>query len=493
MLPSHIPESHTIKKQSQREFFHHYQQFTLLIQNIDKILSWAISKNLEGNEIRKSITLLDQITRDLQCIGAHSCRNNTLEKEKYGQEILWRWKKFREWKSLKETWIQEIKQNGNILELDDIYWALSKILSQDKIIANQGIISLNTSIFHTPKKETRMITSGLWNHIEKVETTEKFTLFCDVFQNMSFPEGEQLSLQDCMIYEEQLEWEGRMRATPYKIIYIPAPIMQTWCISDEIGQAIYIYEWHPLLETIISGMKWWNGESSLQSLIWKRDTKKMKAEMTDVLQNGIQKRIEHIPTEDMKLKLWAQKALMEARVSLDSFGMKYLGDGKWDIREMLWGKKWKDDIWWKKLWSFPSATWNKKNNIGNETGALKSQMHVRDMLISIGYKKEDIIYIKKISDPLEWNEDMIWNEESYKKIARTELEDKKYRIFLDSIGMKYLWDDKWDLREMKCITSWKDDIWGKKLTYFPSATWNRMKNSGKDNGAILNPCYNCSN
>ena len=66
MLPSHLPESHTIKKQSQREFFHHYQQFTLLIQNIDKILSGATPKNLEGNEIRKSITLLDQITRDLQ-------------------------------------------------------------------------------------------------------------------------------------------------------------------------------------------------------------------------------------------------------------------------------------------------------------------------------------------------------------------------------------------------------------------------------------------
>ena len=46
--------------------------------------------------------------------------------------------------------------------------------------------------------------------------------------------------------------------------------------------------------------------------------------MTDVLQNGIQKRIEHIPTEDMKLRLWAQKALMEARDFLDSIGMKYL-------------------------------------------------------------------------------------------------------------------------------------------------------------------------
>jgi hypothetical protein len=46
-----------------------------------------------------------------------------------------------------------------------------------------------------------------------------------------------------------------MRKTPYKIVYIPAPIMQAWCISDEMGQAIYIYDGHPLLETIIHDMK----------------------------------------------------------------------------------------------------------------------------------------------------------------------------------------------------------------------------------------------
>ena len=70
----------------------------------------------------------------------------------------------------------------------------------------------------------------------------------------------------------------------------------------------------------------------------------MKLEMNDILKNGIQKRIEHIPTEDMKLKLWAQKALMEARDFLDSIGMKYLGEGKWDLENMKSNGTWKDVI-----------------------------------------------------------------------------------------------------------------------------------------------------
>ena len=36
----------------------------------------------------------------------------------------------------------------------------------------------------------------------------------------------------------------------------------------------------------------------------------------------------------MKIQLWAQKSLMEARKYLDSIGMYYLGEGKWDLREM---------------------------------------------------------------------------------------------------------------------------------------------------------------
>ena len=56
------------------------------------------------------------------------------------------------------------------------------------------------------------------------------------------------------------------------------------------------------------------------------------------------------------------------------------------------------------------------------------------MLISIGYKREDIV--GKISDPLEWEDGM--DIEKYKTIAQTELEKEEYRSFLDSIGMRYL-------------------------------------------------------
>ena len=36
-------------------------------------------------------------------------------------------------------------------------------------------------------------------------------------------------------------------------------------------------------------------------------------------------------SEDMKLKLWAEKALMEAQPFLAEIGMQFLGAGKWDL------------------------------------------------------------------------------------------------------------------------------------------------------------------
>jgi hypothetical protein len=56
------------------------------------------------------------------------------------------------------------------------------------------------------------------------------------------------------------------------------------------------------------------------------------------------------------------------------------------------------------------------------------------MLVSLGYKQEDIL--EKASDPLEWSKEM--DVEIYKKTARTELEKEEHKIFLDSIGMKFL-------------------------------------------------------
>lgn len=473
MTLSDKPSSLSPKKQSQADFFDHYKQFTTLIDNIDKILSGATSKSLEGNEIRSSVILLDQITRDLQWVGS-SWHADPLEQEEHGQEILRRWKA-----------IKELNQTKITPKFRDVYEALSEIFSLDKKIAKRGIISLDTSIFHARKKEGGITPQGLWGSIESVETAPKYTLFCDVFQNRVLPDEERLSLQDCMIYEERLEWEGRMRATPYKIIYIPAPIMQTWCISDQIGQAIYIYEWHPLLETIISGMKWGTGEMISQSLIWKRDSKKMKEDISDVLENGIQWKIEKIPTEDMKLRLWAQKALMEARVFLDSIGMEYLWDGKWDLREMKSRQAWKSAIWGKRLWSFPSAVWNKAQGIGNKKGQLLSPTHVASMLISIGYRREDIV--EKISDSLEWENKI--DVGAYQKLAKEELEKEEHKKFLDSIGMKYLWNGKWYLEQMKNNQTWINPIWGKRLTNFPSTRRNKKWGIGNNEGKLQNQTH----
>ena len=69
------------------------------------------------------------------------------------------------------------------------------------------------------------------------------------------------------------------------------------------------------------------------------------------------------------------------------------------------------------------------------------------MLVSVGYKEENIEYIEGVEDSLELTEEM--DEEEYKILVRTELEKEEYREFFDSIGMHYLGEGKWDLREMK--------------------------------------------
>jgi hypothetical protein len=66
MTLSHESESLSVKKLARQSFFDHYKQFTQLIESVDSILSGSSSKSLEGNEIRKSVMILDHITKDLQ-------------------------------------------------------------------------------------------------------------------------------------------------------------------------------------------------------------------------------------------------------------------------------------------------------------------------------------------------------------------------------------------------------------------------------------------
>ena len=78
------------------------------------------------------------------------------------------------------------------------------------------------------------------------------------------------------------------------------------------------------------------------------------------------------------------------------------------------------------------------------------------MLVSLGYQENDIFYIERVEDTLEWKEGM--DEEEYKRMARAELESDDNKLFLDSIGMNYLGKGKWDLRGMKGAQEWKGRI-----------------------------------
>ncbi|OIP51986.1 hypothetical protein AUK10_04225 [Candidatus Gracilibacteria bacterium CG2_30_37_12] len=187
----------------------------------------------------------------------------------------------------------------------------------------------------------------------------------------------------------------------------------------------------------------------------------------------------------MKLTLWAQNALMEAIPFLESIDMKYLGEGKWDLREMKGMATWKTKIGGKLLSSFPSAGWNKAHRIGmEEIGVLLNPSHIADMLVSVGYREEDI----QIQTDLEWREGT--NEDLYTETARKELEKEEYKEFLEFIGMRYLGEGKWDIREIRGVDAWKTKIGGKLLNSFPSAKWNKAHRVGiGERGVLQNPAH----
>ncbi len=90
--------------------------------------------------------------------------------------------------------------------------------------------------------------------------------------------------------------------------------------------------------------------------------------------------------------------------------------------------------------------------MGNEQGILQNSEAVARMMVSIGYRGEDIVQ----NVALDWSEGM--DVEVYKTPARAELEKGVYKTFLDSIGMQFLGAGKWDLCGIKGVDSWKTDI-----------------------------------
>ncbi len=66
--------------------------------------------------------------------------------------------------------------------------------------------------------------------------------------------------------------------------------------------------------------------------------------------------------------------------------------------------------------NFPSAGWNKARVVGNKQGMLYNSQDVARMLVSIGYRGEDIVQ----NVVLDWSEGM--DAEVYTNTVRTELE-----------------------------------------------------------------------
>lgn len=390
--------------------------------------------------------------------------------------------------SLKEQenqWIKALYEQW-LLPFSSIEEALERIIRTLVVIHDDNAIELPVSIFQTPMVDRGIYPSENEDAREyELKTADKWQLFLKVLHHNG------MTLPDNAVFKESLD-DRKMRKIYYRIAYIEHPEQKTVCISDQIGEAIYIYDGLVPLTIIIAGMKHLEGYD-FHKIEWKWALVDIAEKIRFALTTNIAeekkkvlwKSFDGIPEEVYKRE--AQLELIRSSEVLAQLWIVQTENGGWDLRNLVAMSKTsgKDKkIGGKNLVSFPSWKWNKLKEIGNKKWVLENARDVLNMLISIGYSPDQII--KKPEDPLEWKDGM--DEETYKMLARQFFEEAYTNGVLKKIGIVKTENGWWDLRRIvrivKCL--WDDKkIWGKNITNFPSASWN-IKQSIVENGRLQN-------
>lgn len=117
------------------------------------------------------------------------------------------------------------------------------------MIHDDNAIELPVSIFQTPMVDRGIYPSENEDAREyELKTADKWQLFLKVLHHNG------MTLPDNAVFKESLD-DRKMRKIYYRIAYIEHPEQKTVCISDQIGEAIYIYDGLVPLTIIIAGMK----------------------------------------------------------------------------------------------------------------------------------------------------------------------------------------------------------------------------------------------
>ena len=359
-------------------------------------------------------------------------------------------------------WIYDIK-DLNILSVDEL---LEKIINKVEDILSFNVIDLWYDIF--PASEEIKIFEGK-DEENKFETekisVDKFWILVNVLLEKN------INLDDIVIYEEKLN-KDRMREKPYKLIYLRTNwVNKTIVISDEIGQATFIYDWLINLELFNKNSKWdeidwviWSkivyGKDYYNNLSTSIFLKQNNNKWSNSIDAGNYIDIDNdiIKKEWLKTILWYKAELEWIEEELKEEANIYKVNWKW----YFWDAKWTQcfpKINWKKLISFPSSWFNKIYWLGDKGGEISSIKNLKKLFI--------FLWMGVINDEREmYKLHLEWIEEELKEEVNIYKIDWKW----------YFWDAKWT----QCFPK----INWKKLISFPSTTFNKINWLGNKEGQI---------
>ena len=359
-------------------------------------------------------------------------------------------------------WIYDIK-DLNILSVDEL---LEKIINKVEDILSFNVIDLWYDIF--PASEEIKIFEGK-DEENKFETekisVDKFWILVKVLLEKN------INLDDIVIYEEKLN-KDRMREKPYKLIYLRTNwVNKTIVISDEIGQATFIYDWLINLELFNKNSKWdeidwviWSkivyGKDYYNNLSTSIFLKQNNNKWSNSIDAGNYIDIDNdiIKKEWLKTILWYKAELEWIEEELKEEANIYKVNWKW----YFWDAKWTQcfpKINWKKLISFPSSWFNKIYWLGDMGGEISSIKNLKKLFI--------FLWMGVINDEREmYKLHLEWIEEELKEEVNIYKIDWKW----------YFWDAKWT----QCFPK----INWKKLISFPSTTFNKINWLGNKEGQI---------
>jgi len=370
----------------------------------------------------------------------------------------------------------------SILSVDSL---LAKYLEAIEEKLSVESIKLKFTIY--PPKEPTVIEEwdGSFN-IEETTSVPKFQAFLTVLEQNN------VSFEDLIVLEEDeevLKKDKRMRKFPYKIVYLTInDIQKTVLISDEIGQATFVYEWVIVDHYFTEFSKWesiqWIEPEKI--VYWKFYSERLQKSIFEEKQQLStdrkiyleidQKEVAGEAKEGTKNKIMWRNQILEIRDQLERDSNILCMDDVWYFWDAKWHTTW-PQIWWKNISSFPSCTFNKEKWIWKSNGMISTISDLSKMFqylwLQVATNEEEKIRWKNLL--LDVKE---WLSQTWIYCIPTERSEEGEK---ETVDVWYFWDAKW--AKFWPLVQWR------KLQSFPNAFFFRANNIGDKNSKISHSAH----